>query len=321
MDRSLLKSALRMSKFQFYLQNIAQFLFCPDVSYRAILDSKLSSVSDFDESEILNRVEYYNKVDFEFQLGDSSKRLSDLSLFEKTLYYFDYRRILRHFPKTNRAEYLFGDINWVLNMPTFVKSRPIVKDNENNVLLRLVSARHFFTISDPFSYSEKKDSLIWRGAAKQAHRRVLLEKHFNTSCCDVGHVGESVEGLESAWQKNKLSIFEQLKYKFILSIEGYDVATNLKWIAQSNSVCFMTKPKVESWFMEGCLIPDFHYVLLKDDYSDLEEKVEFYISNPGQAEEISRNLQKYYSGFSDLKKEELIGLLVAKKYFELSGQI
>ena len=83
----------------------------------------------------------------------------------------------------------------------------------------------------------------------------------------------------------------------------------------------MTKPKIESWFMEGNLIPDYHYILLKDDYSDLEEKVEWCLSNPDLAETVSRNLRNYYSGFSDMKKEELVGLLVAKKYFEMSGQL
>ena len=39
----------------------------------------------------------------------------------------------------------------------------------------------------------------------------------------------------------------------------------------SNSVAVMPKPKYESWFMEGKLIPDYHYVLIKDDYSDFEE--------------------------------------------------
>ena len=40
------------------------------------------------------------------------------------------------------------------------------------------------------------------------------------------------------------------KHKFILCIEGNDVASNLKWVMSSNSVAVMPKPKFESWFME-----------------------------------------------------------------------
>ena len=40
----------------------------------------------------------------------------------------------------------------------------------------------------------------------------------------------------------------------------------------SNSLCFMPKPKYETWFMEGKLIPNHHYVLIEDDYSNLLEQ-------------------------------------------------
>ena len=79
--------------------------------------------------------------------------------------------------------------------------------------------------------------------------------------------------LNPIWTKPRLNISEQLQYKFILSIEGNDVASNLKWIMSSNSLAVMPKPKFESWFMEGLLIPDYHFVEIKRDYSDLEENL------------------------------------------------
>ena len=73
---------------------------------------------------------------------------------------------------------------------------------------------------------------------------------------------------------------EQLQNKFILCIEGNDVASNLKWAMSSNSLVFMTKkPKFETWFMEGTLIPGHHYVEIKDDYSDMIEKMDYYLSH------------------------------------------
>ena len=35
----------------------------------------------------------------------------------------------------------------------------------------------------------------------------------------------------------------------------------------------MTPPRFETWFMEGRLVPDVHYVALAEDYSDLEAKL------------------------------------------------
>ena len=110
-------------------------------------------------------------------------------------------------------------------------------------------------------------------------------------------------------------------YKFIFSIEGADVATNLKWIAQSNSLCFMKKPKHESWFMENSLIPDFHYVLIDDSFDNVTEKIQYYLDNPNDAEKIISNMRTFYSKFENKSNEVLISLLVALKYFHLSEQL
>lgn len=119
----------------------------------------------------------------------------------------------------------------------------------------------------------------------------------------------------------KKTIKEHLDYKFIMALEGNDVASNLKWVMSSNSLAVMTKPTCETWFMEGTLIPDYHYVEVKEDFSDLEEKLQYYISHPDKAEEIIRNAHEFVRQFQDKKRETLISLLVLEKYFRLSGQI
>ncbi len=118
-----------------------------------------------------------------------------------------------------------------------------------------------------------------------------------------------------------MSIEEQLTYKFLLAIEGNDVATNLKWAMSSNSLVLMSKPTCETWFMEGRLEAGIHYVEVADDYSDLIEKMEYYIAYPEKAESIIKNAHAWVDQFRDQKRERLISLLVAKKYFEKSGQM
>jgi hypothetical protein len=82
----------------------------------------------------------------------------------------------------------------------------------------------------------------------------------------------------------------------------------------------MTKPKFESWFMEGRLIPNHHYVLIYDDYSNLEEKIDYYISNPKEAENIIRNANNYTSQFKCKKSEDWLQLKILEQYFSFSGQ-
>jgi protein lpsA len=115
-----------------------------------------------------------------------------------------------------------------------------------------------------------------------------------------------------------MSVGQQLQYKYILSIEGNDVATNLKWILASRSLCFMTTPVYETWLLEGLLQPEVHYVHLQPDYSDFEEKLAFYQQHPDAAERIIRNANAYMQPFFNSRQELITSLLVMQKYFELA---
>jgi hypothetical protein len=152
------------------------------------------------------------------------------------------------------------------------------------------------------------------------HRQKFIKSFYNKPFCNVGQTNTKGK-LNVPWQKEKMKLEEQLEYKFILAIEGNDVASNLKWIMSSNSLAFMTKPKYETWFMEGRLIPNYHYILIKDDYSDLEEKINYYATHIDESKAIISNANKYVEQFKDKRQEDIISLFILKKYFELSGQL
>ena len=105
-----------------------------------------------------------------------------------------------------------------------------------------------------------------------------------------------------------------------MALEGNDVASNLKWVMSSNSLAVMTRPTCETWFMEGTLVAGYHYVEVKEDFSDLPEKLQYYIKHPEQAEDIIRHAHEYVRQFQDKERENLISLMVLDKYFRLSGQ-
>ena len=83
----------------------------------------------------------------------------------------------------------------------------------------------------------------------------------------------------------------------------------------------MTKPKFESWFMEGRLEAAKHYVELQDDYTDLPEKLDHYLAHPDEAQRIISNFKAYYDQFRDPEEELLISLLVVRKYLISTGQV
>ena len=137
--------------------------------------------------------------------------------------------------------------------------------------------------------------------------------------CDLGHTGN--KNLHRAWRKARISIAKHLPYKFLLALEGNDVASNLKWAMSSNSLVIAPKPKIETWFMEGSLEPNVHYLQIRDDYEDLEEKLDFCLSHPAFAQDIIHNAHQYVAQFFDVKREDLISLLVLEKYFYYTNQL
>ena len=70
--------------------------------------------------------------------------------------------------------------------------------------------------------------------------------------------------------------------------------------------------------MEGRLIPDYHYIEVKPDYSDLIEKIEYYIVHPSEAEAIIEHAHEWVKQFQNPRIELATQLAVAQKYFDLT---
>ncbi|NRA19147.1 MAG: lipopolysaccharide A protein [Oceanospirillaceae bacterium] len=301
-------------KLFYYLSNVC-YLFAPKFIYKHKRNRILKDIKQLVDSEYIDsRVNYYNKKSAKFALNDKFVSIRKFLKSKKKTYYFDLFQVLSVFDYSNKIAFRFGDRTIVPPVPTFVKARPIDGDNENSIILKLDLVRHFIFVDDQLDYQDKKDMLVWRGKVYQDHRRVLMKNFIDNDLLDIGET--NTKDITEHWQRPKMSLKQQLQYKFILSIEGNDVASNLKWAMSSNSLVLMTKPKYETWFMEGTLIENYHYVLLKDDYSDVEEKIQYYIKNIDAAKSIIANAHAYIKPFKDSAQEDLIAHLVVEKYFK-----
>jgi hypothetical protein len=306
----------RNSKLAYYMRQVLG-LMIPDGIYRRRMKAVLDRAGE--DPRLRHRLAYYIKREKPFSPGDDLPTIRQFRRAPKKTYFFDLYEYLRVFPETNRLHYVFGDVREVPSCPGFVKSRPIEGDNTNSVLMKMNKVRHFNFVTDPLSFSDKRDLVVWRGKAYREHRRQFLERFYDHPLCDVGQTNTKGD-LCVPWQKPRMSVREQLAYKFILSIEGNDVASNLKWIMSSNSLAVMTRPKFETWFMEGRLVPDHHYVLVRDDYADLEEKIRHYSRHPEAALQIIENANAHVAQFLNPLDEDALSLMTLQKYFELSGQ-
>lgn len=303
-------------KILFYARALARELL-PAPVCRALLKRRLTQASGFDTEALNARLDYYAR------LPQTVAPLSTLQTAGKiarkfSLYYFDLRQHTRYFDPQLKLAHLFGDITHVPDEPTIVKSRPISVGDTNSVLMQLDKNRHFYFPDDQLAFSAKRPMAVWRGQINNERRAELVRSFAGHPLCDVGAVGRIRKDLI---EKPFMPVHDQLAYRFIISIEGHDVATNLKWGMASNSLCMSPKLKYETWFMEGRLQEGVHFVGLKDDFSDLEDKIIYYNQHIDEAQAIIRNANAWVDEFRDTKREDLLSLMVLQRYFQRTGQL
>ncbi len=280
--------------------------------FTARRETLLATADDDDRADAA----YLSKAGPAVDVSDGT-RLSDLSPWKRSRYYYDAVEYLKYFPKDDRILYVFGDVTRVPDRPTIVKSRPIDGDNANSVVLNLNKLRHFDLVDDPIPFEAKRPSAVWRGILNNPKRIAAVRRWGAHPVFDIGHVRLDLPGVTP---KPRLDRFEQLAHRYVVSIEGNDVATNLKWIMASNSLCLMPRPRYETWLMEGRLVAGVHYAEVADDFSDLDAVIDHYESHPDEARAVVAAAQAYIRRFVDRQRERRVSLLVLDRYFRRTGQ-
>jgi hypothetical protein len=228
----------------------------------------------------------------------------------------------------SRCFYFFwGDLSRNLSklkIYFFTKSKAI--DDGSAILLNINRQRHFGRITtvvvNDIGYISKKDLIIWRGAttgklADVSSRFKFVQDFFEHPKVDAGFSTICQNKDEfTKYLKPPVSLKEQLNHKFIVSLEGNDVASGLKWQLCSNSVVMMPPVTRVSWIMEDRLKPFVHYIPLKSDFSDLMEKFEWGLDHEKECIEISKNATEYMAQFLNPRRERKIERALFRKYFE-----
>ena len=99
---------------------------------------------------------------------------------------------------------------------------------------------------------------IYKGLTQKYPNAVLREDMVSNSTMTSMH---------------KVSITDHIKYKYLISIDGNTCAwQRVPWIMLSGSVLLLVETDMEEWFYAD-MIPYFHYVPIKKDFSDLLEQI------------------------------------------------
>ena len=251
---------------------------------------------------------------------DKGVALKDVKVGKfQSRYSVDAQRSLRCFPKNALLAFKDGDIWENPGLPTLMKARRLNGKNEDNaVILNLDSIRHWLHPHDHIPFDEKIPKLFFRGDIFNKPERIRFFEQWADN--DMFDLGDTNRSNPSRWQSEFVSIPEHFKYKFILALEGYDMASSLQWIMASGCVPVMPRPTVEGWLMHSQLVPGKHYIEIAVDFSDAGEKIKYYIDHPDEAKMISEESKKWVAQFSDARRERMISLLVVDKYLSFVNE-
>jgi len=253
-------------------------------------------------------------------IGDSHSRSAILPVVAKTRF--------SRFTKESDGKHYFKSIMFPLEMGRHY--RPI-DEYIQHYNARNVSA-----------WEEKRQTLIWRGGITGVRTRVnggpriqVVRQYFNGNISQVDVAFQkgspTLNWVPHAYKQDArlirethTSMIDQLKFKYILMLEGNDVATGLKWQLASNSVVFMARPTTVSFLMEDLLVPFVHYVPLKDDYSDIVEMVQWARKNDKKCKWISEQATLYMERLWISKQAKTEYVIIKKKlgdrYHERFGE-
>lgn len=184
----------------------------------------------------------------------------------------------------------------------------------------------YFKVENDVPWDEKIPTAFFRGSATgsmevQCNQRLMITKldyewrNTKPTLLDAGIVSwNSRDKIDSSLQINyikpkemnaigiylkpRVPMNEQIKYKYIVNIDGHSKPNRTMYLLQSGSLMFV----VDSAFVLGnvcwyshMLLPFKHYIPIKYDLSDLEEKILWCRSNDEECKKIVNNASQLFS--------------------------
>lgn len=148
-------------------------------------------------------------------------------------------------------------------------------------------------VNDTIPFENKKDEIVWRGGMNGIERHKLLNSMNSKLCVN--------NNIQVVTRNNSLEKEDQLKYKYLLCIDGHGWPGSINWSLETKCCVFIRSDK-HVWYYD-LLVPWVDCVFI-DGFDDLKEKLYKVHNNQNLAKSIGINgsnkirkiysLQKYY---------------------------
>jgi hypothetical protein len=269
-------------------------------------------IGDFDYSKQKNP---HEEIGDSNQIFDYPFKALKSGFKSRLTYDVDIYRYL-NYCKGEGLWFICGDIMPSVTYPTLVKIRDTFNSKSIGIIANLNSSRHWnFNVNNDIEWEAKKSDFIWRGADTGKNMSDNPRHNFVFNFYQNYNVGYNMKlqnfyiypyMYKDEMYKGNIQPNELLEFKYLPILEGNDKSSALNWTLASNSVPIMSKPRFYSWLCEKYLIPNFHYVECKRDFSDFLEKIEWCKSHDKEAKQISQNGKRFMENFWDKEKESII---------------
>jgi hypothetical protein len=270
-------------------------------------------------SQVVGLVEYMHGLDFFTLDFDATQQTPIICQFGDNDSSFKEKPIIPVISKW-RAAATRENLQQVISPPNSCSplERPILNttvkmyEGISPIVWKLEMCRHWdpleFARQQDFHWEEKKLGALWRGDLTGKHLSVdqmtdeqvcfanqrcrFVFQHRNSQLVNAG-LSDGLNWLKSGnisgvpVIKERVSMQQIQQYKVIISFEGNDVASGLKWSLLSESVVLMPKPTKTSWAMEELLEEWVHYIPLKSDGSNAEEMITWVGDHDEEARRIA----------------------------------
>lgn len=152
-----------------------------------------------------------------------------------------------------------------------------------------------------FIWNKTKPNLLNAGIVSWNSRDKIDSK------LQVNYIKPSIMIKQGIKLKNKMPMNEQIKFKYILNIDGHSSPNRTSYLLQCGSLMLMVESKFVigniSWF-SNLLKPYIHYIPIKSDFSDLEKQILWCKSNDEECKKIVNNAIELYNLY--FNKENLL---------------
>lgn len=158
------------------------------------------------------------------------------------------------------------------------------------------------------NYNNKKNDLVWRGVNSGIESGPLSRNNFVRifhEIYDVKFIKSSILDVRDVKipsdQVGNILTQEYMgsTYKFQIALNGNTFSSSFGWNLLSNSVVFSTNEPTK---FHTAIYPVEHedYIPIKDNYSDLEDKINYYKNNIDEASNIAKRGRAYMLKFLNL---------------------